>query len=188
MPDDARVLTPGFVVAERTARFMGLELRRLRRAHGWTRRNLRDRLRAVTGHDLSTQTLATYELGTRSLSIERLAAVCFTLGVRPADVCATVDDQVLGATAQLAATIPVDLRKVSQTGRADLAGVQAWALTQLDEGRQHAMLTPPAIASLAEVCGLEVADLTSELRAVSVGSTPTNMTATPTVETTKDRS
>ena len=71
-------------------RVLGDELRRVRKQRGWTRKDLQHRL----DNDISLQTLATYELGTRQCSVVRLAELCLAMDVLPHDVLARVHDRV----------------------------------------------------------------------------------------------
>jgi hypothetical protein len=71
---------------------LGDEIRRHRMARGWILNRLRQELSRV-GSDLSLETLATYELGTRSMIVIRLARspTCWepavpTYSPRPNDV------------------------------------------------------------------------------------------------------
>ena len=57
-------------------------IRSLRKQRGWTRKELNRRLQS----DISLQTLATYELGTRQCSVTRLVEICVALGVPAAGV------------------------------------------------------------------------------------------------------
>lgn len=161
---------PSHRLAEQTAQLVGVELRRLRRERGWTRSALCVQLAVATGQVISTATIATYELGTRALSLGRLAVLCYTLGVRPAQVWSVVDRQVFEPSdVPQSDAIEVDLRKVAKITRADLAPARAWARTQLSNSPSSTnstmVLTPPALTSLATVCGLDVADVAAALRA-----------------------
>ncbi|MBO0840526.1 MAG: helix-turn-helix transcriptional regulator, partial [Sciscionella sp.] len=60
-------------------RTVGDELRRARKQHGWTRKELQERL----NNEVSWQTLATYELGTRQCSVARFAELCAALDEQP---------------------------------------------------------------------------------------------------------
>src|SRR3981081_3049844 len=57
--------------AETYQRILGDELRKLRRQRGWTRKELNQHLQS----EISLQTLATYELGTRQCSVVRLVGL-----------------------------------------------------------------------------------------------------------------
>src|SRR5256714_9428176 len=63
-------------------RVLGEELRKLRRRRGWTRKELNQHLQS----DISLQTLATYELGTRQCSVVRLVELCMAMDERPQDL------------------------------------------------------------------------------------------------------
>ena len=73
-------------------RVLGDELRSLRKQRGWTRKELNRRLQS----DISLQTLATYELGTRQCSVVRLVEICVALGVPAHEVLARVHERVFG--------------------------------------------------------------------------------------------
>ncbi|EWM13370.1 hypothetical protein KUTG_03674 [Kutzneria sp. 744] len=60
-------------------RVLGDELRKLRKQRGWTRKVLQGKLQT----EVSLQTLATYELGTRQCSVVRLAEICLALEALP---------------------------------------------------------------------------------------------------------
>lgn len=150
----------------RTTVIVGRELRRLRENRGWNRSDMCAHLADATGHEIVNQTLATYELGTRTPSVDRLAALCHTLGVRNSDFWSTVDEILFGRTGDV--IVHVDVRKVAEIAGADLAPVRAWARTQLGADTWMVALTPPAITNLATVCGLDAADVRAALRAAEV--------------------
>src|SRR5882672_6371061 len=56
-------------------RVLGDEIRRLRKQRSWTRKDLNERLQS----EISLQTLATYELGTRQVSVIRFVEICLAL-------------------------------------------------------------------------------------------------------------
>lgn len=151
---------------QRTAEIIGGELRRLRNNRGWTLSTMCARLAADTGHEIACQTLASYELGTRTASVFRLAALCYTLGVRTVDIWSTVETELFGREGD--DIVHVDLRKVAEIEHADLAPVRAWARTQLGGNTWMVALTPLAITSLATVCGLDATDVRAALHATEV--------------------
>ncbi|MGH3950246.1 MAG: helix-turn-helix domain-containing protein, partial [Pseudonocardiaceae bacterium] len=75
-------------------RVLGDELRKARKRRGWTRKELNNNLQS----DISLQTLATYELGTRQCSVVRLAEICTAMGEQPQEVLARVHTRVFGST------------------------------------------------------------------------------------------
>ncbi|MGX7829769.1 helix-turn-helix domain-containing protein [Actinokineospora sp. 24-640] len=63
------------------ARHLGDELRTIRRARGWTHRDLHALLIGQeAGHDLSVKTLANYEYGTRRMTVDWFMRLCTALG------------------------------------------------------------------------------------------------------------
>lgn len=145
----------------RYACILGDVLRDLRSRRGWTRKVLAARLRQATGADVSTQTLATYELGTRHMTVTRLHELCAVFGMRPSDVLATVDT-LAGAVAD---RMVVDLRQLAASTRPELMPARRWAHTQLHPtGPDTTELTPDAVASLSCLCGLDITEMVTALR------------------------
>ena len=70
-------------------RVLGDEIRSLRKQRGWTRKELNKRLQT----EISLQTLATYELGTRQCSVVRLVEICHALDVPAHEVLARVHER-----------------------------------------------------------------------------------------------
>lgn len=152
-------------------RILGDELRRLRKQRGWTRRDLNRRLQS----DISLQTLATYELGTRQCSVVRLVEICLALGEVPHELMARVHQRVFSDSQ--VGRIHIDLRKVVQAPQPELLPLRRWAEGQLAESHG----TYPAVVSLdisalermAELCGLETVELIARLRVISHAEEPT---------------
>lgn len=143
---------------------LGVELRRLRKLRGWTRKQLNDHLQS----DISLQTLATYELGTRQCSVVRLAEICQALGVQPHDVLAKVDRDLFTASS---GEIQVDLAEIAGTTEPELLPLRRWAQDRLSRdsapGSREIRLNLQAIERMAELCGMATTDLTADLRALS---------------------
>jgi transcriptional regulator with XRE-family HTH domain len=135
------------------ARILGDELRRHRRRHGWTRQQFLDQLDL----DLSLQTIATYELGTRHMAVRRLYDMCSALSVRVVDVLAAVEARLDNAAS---GPVVVQLRELAASERPELAPARQWAQTQLNPGgREIARLTIDAIENLSTLCGLEMVEM-----------------------------
>lgn len=147
-------------------RILGEELRGLRERRGLTRRDLRHRLQS----DLSLQTIATYELGTRQCSVVRLVELCLALDETPDRLLERVAERYF-AGAATPGRIRVDLRKVVQADHHDLVPFQRWAAGKLAEGDGarpgEVNLDIGALERLAELCGLETAELIARIRAIS---------------------
>lgn len=149
-------------------RVLGDELRRLRKHRGWTRRDLNRRLQS----DISLQTLATYELGTRQCSVVRLVEICLALDEVPHALLARVHQRVFSDSPL--GRIRLDLRKVAGDGQPDLQPLRRWAKGKLAENNGH---RPPevnldiaALEQMAELCGMETVDLIARLRVLSTQS------------------
>jgi len=99
-------------------RVLGDELRRVRKQRGWTRKELQQRLQS----DISLQTLATYELGTRHCSVVRLVELCLAMDVLPQDLLARVHDRVFPGDRP--GQIRVDLTRVARDLQPELRPLQ----------------------------------------------------------------
>ncbi len=152
------------------ARVLGDEIRTVRKAHHWTRKQLQERLNP--DDEVSLQTLATYELGTRRMTVERLIEVCAALDHPP--------DQLLRRAATRAFAKPdddsieVDLSALARTTDPHLGPLQRWAalrINQSADGRPATEKLEPsavaALASLAEVTTQRLTSVLHELRAAT---------------------
>lgn len=155
--------------AEEYQRVLGEELRELRRWHGWTRKALGERLDS----DISPQTLATYELGTRQCSVVRLAELCLAMGEQPQQLLTRVQRRLfperpgevrvrLSTLVALDTTDPetTELAPLCRWARGRLSGVAAHESAESDEVR----LDSDAIGWLAQLCGLDETTLGTRLR------------------------
>jgi transcriptional regulator with XRE-family HTH domain len=149
-------------------RVLGDEIRRLRKRRGWTRKDLNDRLQS----DISLQTLATYELGTRQVSVVRFVEICRALEELPHELLARVHERVF-SDATLG-RIRVDLRKVVHDRAPELLPLRRWAAGRLaaQTGPQatEVRLDIAALEQMAELCGMETLELISRLR--HIGAAP----------------
>jgi transcriptional regulator with XRE-family HTH domain len=145
-------------------RVLGDELRKVRKQRGWTRKQLQHRLQS----DISLQTLATYELGTRQCSVVRLAELCIALDVLPHDLLARVHERVFSGDRP--GHIRVDLGMVVRDQQPELLPLRRWArdrLSQAPGGRPGEVhLDLAALEQMAELCGIDTVDLIAKLRAL----------------------
>lgn len=143
-------------------RVLGDELRSLRKQRGWTRKELNRRLQS----EISLQTLATYELGTRQCSVTRLVEICTALGVPAHAVLARVHERVFGDAP--AGHLAVDLAAVVADTRPQLLPLRRWAqgrLASLVPGQPPEVhLDLPALEYMAQLCRLSTVDLIRTLR------------------------
>lgn len=144
-------------------RVLGDELRRVRKQRGWTRKQLQHHLQA----DISLQTLATYELGTRHCSVVRLAELCLALDVLPHDVIARVHNRVFAD--ERPGQIRVDLTAVVRDDQPDLLPLRRWARDRLDQAEPgtptDVYLDLAALEQMAELCSMTTVELIARLRA-----------------------
>ncbi|OXM67736.1 helix-turn-helix domain-containing protein [Amycolatopsis vastitatis] len=146
--------------AEEYQRVLGDELRKLRRSRGWTRKELNQHLQS----EISLQTLATYELGTRQCSVVRLVELCVAMDELPQDLLAKVHRRVF---VDEPGRVRVDLRKVVADASAELLPLRRWAEDRLRQTGEHGgevALDLPALERMAELCGLPTVDLIARLR------------------------
>jgi transcriptional regulator with XRE-family HTH domain len=147
--------------AEDYQRILGDELRKLRRSRGWTRKELNQHLQS----EISLQTLATYELGTRQCSVVRLVELCIAMNELPQDLLAKVHRR---AFVDEPGRVRVDLRKVVADAVPELLPLRRWAEDRLRQAGEHGphevALDLPALERMAELCGLTTVDLIAHLR------------------------
>lgn len=145
------------------ARVLGEVLREHRKAKRWTRKQFKARLPDQV--DVSLQTLATYELGTRHIHVERLDELARALGTRAHLILAEVDRRLFPPPSD---TFVINLVDLAQCARPDLTLAARWAAVQVDacDGTTMptAKLTPDALETLADLCGIDMTDLFDVLR------------------------
>ncbi|MQA61676.1 MAG: helix-turn-helix domain-containing protein [Actinophytocola sp.] len=147
---------------------LGDELRKLRKRRGLTRKELNQSLQS----EISLQTLATYELGTRQCSVVRLAEICLAMGEQPHEVLARVDKRVFaGASGE----VQINLDKIAGSTNQELLPLRRWAEDRLQaEGpaaTRDIVLNMAAVERMAELCGLSANELLARLRELA-GTTP----------------
>lgn len=147
--------------AETYQRILGDELRKLRRKHGWTRKELNQHLQS----EISLQTLATYELGTRHCSVVRLVELCLAMGELPQDLLAKVHSRVF---VDEPGRVRVDLRAVINDEQPELLPLRRWAEDRLkqsiESGPAEVNLDFSALEQMGELCGIPTVDLIGRLR------------------------
>lgn len=142
-------------------RVLGEELRNLRRKRGWTRKELNRHLQS----DISLQTLATYELGTRQCSVVRLVELCLAMGETPADLLARVHRRVF---TDEPGKVRLDLAKIVEDQQPELLSLRRWAEDRLRQPgcTREIGLDQPALDRMAELCGLSPDELVAKLKAL----------------------
>ncbi|WP_410595435.1 hypothetical protein [Amycolatopsis sp. lyj-23] len=161
-PDDsvmvARLLTesvPSALDLGAYQRALADELGRLRRRRGWTRKQLLSRMAA----DLSVQTLATYEQGTRHVSVLRLVELCYAMNELPHHLIARVHQRL--TQEGVVANVP----QMAELAEAPLTPLRMWARQQLRQhpGAQDFRFDLVALRRMAELCDLPLSDLVRRL-------------------------
>ncbi|NRN66003.1 Anaerobic benzoate catabolism transcriptional regulator [Kibdelosporangium sp. 4NS15] len=148
-------------------RVLGDEIRRLRKKRGLTRKQLNRRLQS----DISLQTLATYELGTRQCSIVRFVEICLALDELPHELIARVHERVF--TDSPRGRVRVDLRQVVRDDHPELLPLRRWARDRLGHhpaghtaSAAEVHLDFTALERMAELCGMDTIDLIGLLRRI----------------------
>lgn len=139
-------------------RVLGDELRKLRKRRGWTRKELGEHMQS----DISLQTLATYELGTRQCSVVRLVELCLAMQELPQDLLARVHTRMF---TDEPGRIKLDLSRVVADPQPELLPLRRWAADRLrSESSPEIHLDLPAIEQLAQLCLMDTVDLLAKLR------------------------
>lgn len=145
-------------------RVLGDEIRSLRKQRGWTRKELNKRLQT----EISLQTLATYELGTRQCSVVRLVEICAALDIPAHQVLARVHERMFGDVP--AGHLTLNLIAIVADDRPELTPLRRWAkgrLHQLPLGHAPSVhLDLPALDYMAQLCQLSTVELIRTLRAL----------------------
>jgi hypothetical protein len=134
-------------------RLLGDELRKARKRRGLIRRDLAPQLQP----EVSTQTIATYELGTRAAPGTRFVEVCMLLGEKPADLLRRTWERMIDDP-DTATGWDIDLAAAARLHDADLTPLAAWAAVRLAYNPLQpttTRLSPAAITHLATLCGLD---------------------------------
>ncbi|WP_216215558.1 helix-turn-helix transcriptional regulator [Amycolatopsis aidingensis] len=140
-------------------RALGEELRKLRKRRGWTRKELKERLQS----EISLQTLATYELGTRQCSVVRLIELCVAMDEPPQDLIGRVHRRMF---TDEPGRVRVHLPTLVANAAPELLPMRRWAEDRLRQSVgtvAEVQLDRAAISWMAELCGLEPGDLAARL-------------------------
>jgi transcriptional regulator with XRE-family HTH domain len=152
-------------------RTLGNVLRKRRQAMGWTRKDVRAQFKERLGRTVSTQTLATYEYGSRHMLVATLREHALVYRTEPHLILAEVDRHFVTQ----AADVVVDLYRLARCTDPDLAPARGWARTQagslgMNAGHTTAReLTVDALTDLAILCRLDVPALLAKLAGCRVG-------------------
>lgn len=148
-------------------RVLGDEIRRLRKKRGLTRKQLNRRLQS----EISLQTLATYELGTRQCSMVRFVEICLALDELPHELIARVHERVF--TDSPRGRVRIDLRQVIRDDHPELLPLRRWARGRLEHhpaghtvSAAEVQLDFAALERMAELCGMDTVDLITLLRRI----------------------
>lgn len=140
---------------------LGDELRQARQQRGWSRKQLLARL----GSDISIQTVATYESGTRQCSVARLVELCEAMDIYAHDLLGRVLER---AEFNPSSHLMVDLDRVTNDRQPELMPLHRWAHQRLAQAGRNQTHTVPldlaALEHMAELCGISTADLIGRLR------------------------
>ncbi|CAL9677567.1 hypothetical protein SUDANB95_07892 (plasmid) [Actinosynnema sp. ALI-1.44] len=147
-------------------RILGDEFRAARKSRKWTRKQLLDAMTPPgTEEPLSPQTLATYELGTRRLAVDRAVEICVALSVPFDELVRRAMNRAFGSVQ--ADRIQVDLNALARSEEPPLRNLRSWALVtaRQQHGDQPAVveLDWQALAALSGVAGTTPTELLDAL-------------------------
>ncbi|MET0235383.1 MAG: helix-turn-helix transcriptional regulator [Kibdelosporangium sp.] len=149
---------------------LGDQLRLARQRCGWSRKELVAHL----GVDISIQTVASYELGTRQCSVARLVELCRAMGVHAHDLLARMPKL---EPPSVSDRLVLDLTRAVQDEQPELTPLHRWAQQWLAHARNNQLHAVPlglaALEPMAELCGMSTDDLIDRLRQLDRG-TPAN--------------
>jgi transcriptional regulator with XRE-family HTH domain len=140
---------------------LGIELRSARLRKGWTRVQLVRRLPVK----LSTQTIATYEFGTRHMPVKRLYEICETLDERVEEVLTRVRARL--AEQDGGEVLYLDLSASAKCRQWWMEPLSKWARIRLKHdptAKSVAVLSGDALEYLAAICGTNAQEISAFLR------------------------
>lgn len=151
---------------------LGDELRQARNALGWTRKQMLDQMYPDDDDEaVSLQTLATYELGTRRMSVDRLVAMCAALRQQPDELLLRAITRTFGTGRR----IVIDLAALARTTDPRLQHLQRWATVRAQQRPQGKApiesLDYDALTALANVAGTTEYQLLQALRDLNGATT-----------------
>jgi transcriptional regulator with XRE-family HTH domain len=139
---------------------LGQEIRAAREDRGLSRAELVERLHA----SIQSQTLATYEQGTRQCTVLRFVEICQAIGVSAPDVLTSALNKARVDLRTL--TLRVDVSALASTDdEGTISQLRQWAqnLLRWYPASPVAELTPAEIAQMAIVCDVAHEDMTTLL-------------------------
>ncbi|MGH3568539.1 MAG: helix-turn-helix domain-containing protein [Pseudonocardia sp.] len=141
---------------------VGDELRKARKARGWTRKYLLAEMLTNSARELSLQTLATYELGTRGLTLDRFAEVCAALELPMHELLKRAEDRIRDSARS---SVLVDLDALANTQAPRLQPLRRWAAARsATTSAPTLLLDSAALTSTANFCDITVPELLDALR------------------------
>lgn len=145
---------------------LGYEMKQARKLRGWTQRDLASRLPWST----STQTLASYERGSRHMPVAQFVDLANVLDQPAADLLTRAWRR---ATNDLGSGLCLKLNALAENRRDALSPLRRWArcrLHDVPEGRRTVVLVSwAALAFLAKLCEVDADDLVQRLTDPSAG-------------------
>jgi transcriptional regulator with XRE-family HTH domain len=127
--------TPSSDQFDRFAQTLGNELTIARKQRGWTRKQMRAHLAGYDEDEVSLQTVATYELGTRRISVERLVDLCAVLDQRPDKLLLRAITGALDVNYD--DRVEVDLSALARTSDPRLQHLRRWAVVRARQRPAH---------------------------------------------------
>ncbi|AIG73313.1 Hypothetical protein AJAP_01915 [Amycolatopsis japonica] len=157
--------TPTSDQFDQFAHALGELLRSARRECGWTRKQMRAAM-CAGDDELSLQTLASYELGTRRISVERLIEVCAVLKKQPDELLRRATT--LAFSGHYGTRIKVDLLRLAHTTDPRLRPLRRWAQVRTQQSPAERILVEEldatALSAMAGIAGITEYDLVQALQ------------------------
>ncbi|MEU3622506.1 transcriptional regulator [Amycolatopsis coloradensis] len=170
--------TPTSEQLDQFAHILGETLRSARRERGWTRKQLRAAM-CTNDDDLSLQTLASYELGKRRISVERLIELCAALNKQPDELLRRATT--LAFSGHYGTRITVDLLGLAHTTDPRLRPLRRWAQVRAQQSPAERILVDEldatALSAMAGITGTTVYDLVQALRELRTAHDPSTQLA-----------
>ncbi|MFI7122625.1 helix-turn-helix domain-containing protein [Amycolatopsis sp. NPDC049868] len=165
--------TPTSDQLDQFAHALGELLRSARRERGWTRKQMRAAM-CVGDDELSLQTLASYELGTRRLSVERLIEVCAVLKKQPDELLRRATT--LAFSGHYGTRITVDLLGLAHTTDPRLRPLRRWAQVRTQQSPAERALVEEldatALSAMADIAAITEYDLVKALQELRIPHDP----------------
>lgn len=152
-------------IGERTfLRALGEVLKKARESRGWDR----DQLARMLRSHIEPRTVASYEYGSRHMTVWRMVEIAHCLDSTAARLVGEAESKVPGLSN---VPICVSVQRIMNDDTDGFEPVHQWARNRFREGARELLLSPDTVREMAAVVGLSHPLLTVYLFEVGGGST-----------------